>query len=478
MPSILHVKLNSKQKEAMQILFDDSTEVLLYGGAAAGGKSFTAMIWLFFLCYNYANIKCFVARRRKNSLIDSSLPTFKKVVRHLGDSEAMWKFNKADGVITHVRNGSTISFLATEYDPGDPLFSRFGSKEFTVGVLEEAQETSRLAFNVLATRVGRHLNKELGIKAKILLTCNPSRNWLYTDFYKPYQNNTLPAGYRVVLATIQDNKDFLTADYLQRMDNIADRQTKERLTLGIWDFEDDPAYLIPARLTTQALETPIETGALRAGIDIALGGLRSDKTVIQVLRGNEILAPNVIQASDFYGDPSEFDNWLASKLAEWITDSNIDPHNVKLDANGVGERIIGLLKTVYKLPVYAFYGANPAIPRPRSRLQFKNLRSQGYWELKEKFRNFHLHLPISYNEDLIEELTAQKYQQIDQKIAMENKDFLKRRIGRSPDYADALMLAAFDLPTREQAAVIIANRRTNAQNKGTRFKSGGLQLRV
>ncbi len=474
----LSIDLNPKQYEAMSYLMDDTTDVILYGGAAAGGKSWLAMLWLFIMCYNYPHTKYFVARKRKNSIYDSSLPTFMKVIRYYGDTEAMWKFNKTDGVLTHVRNGATITFLATEYDPSDPNYDSWGSREYTAGLFEESQQSSRLSYTVLSTRIGRCLNRELGIKAKILLTCNPSRNWLYTDFYKPFMNGTLAPNQKVVLATMQDNKKYLPADYMNRMDSIEDRQTRERLTLGIWDFEDDPSYLIPSRLTTQALDVPAEEGPVKVGIDIALGGLKSDRTVIQPLRGNVIEPAEEILASEYGGDPSQFDFWLAERIATWISAHGIDPANVRIDANGVGERIIGLLKTQYKLSVYAFYGSCPAIPRPRSRMAFKNLRSQGYWELKEKFRLFHLHLPITYNEMLIEELTAQKYQQVDQKIAMEAKEFLKRRIGHSPDFADALMLAAFEPPTRQQSALIIASKRAEAQNRGGRYRHGGLELRT
>lgn len=475
------VQFSNKQKECLSVLSNknQTVDLVLYGGAAAGGKSWVAMFWLFQLCVKYPHTKYFVARKRKNSLFDSSLPTFLKVVRHYGDSDVYWKFNKAEGTITNVRNGANITFIATEYDPSDPCYDSWGSREYTCGVFEECQETSRQAFTVLSTRVGRCLNAEYGLKAKLLLTCNPSRNWLYTDLYRPFVQGQLPENKRVILATMQDNKKYLPADYMQRMESIEDRQTRERLTLGIWDFEDDPAYLIPARLTTQALEVPAEEeGLMTVGIDIALGGLQSDRTVIQCIKGNVILPAEIIPSQSYGGDPSGYDEWLAERLAEWITIHNVNPAQVRIDANGVGERIIGLLKTVYKLNVYSFYGNCPAIQRGRSKLEFKNLRSQGYWELKEKFRLYRLHLDINYDERLIEELTAQKYVMADTKMQMEAKDMLKRRIGRSPDLADALMLASFELPTKQQAALLIASKRATIKDRNGRYHPGGRELRI
>lgn len=475
------IELNPRQLLAWYYLThpdNDKIETILYGGAAGGGKSFLACLALWTWAYNYPATRYFIARKRKNSTYDSSLPTFYNVCRCLGDPVEFWKFNKADGVLTNLRNGSTISFLATEYDPADPLGDRFGSREYTCGLFEECQETSRQIFTVLSTRIGRCQNKKYGLPAKILLTCNPARNWIYSDLYKPWYNKTLDKTKKVVLATMQDNAKNLPKEYIDRMNRIEDRAARERLTLGIWDFEDDPAYLIPARLTTKALETPIEDGPISVGIDVALGGLQSDRTVIQVVKGNSVENPIIIPSRDYDGPPSGYDEWLAERLYTWITSEGIPPESVKIDSNGVGERIVALLKKVYKLNVYAFYGNCPAIPRGRSQLEFKNLRSQGYWEMKERFRLFKLHFPPDYDEQLVEELTGQKYVQDGAKIAMEAKEIVKRRLGRSPDLADSLMLALFEPPTRQQAAMIIAAKRTAAQNTGKRFKHGGLELRI
>lgn len=475
------VRLNRRQLLAWYYLMHpdkDSVETILYGGAAGGGKSFLSCLALWFWAYKYPATRYFIARKRKNSIYDSSLPTFYNVCRCLGDPIDFWKFNKADGVLTNVRNNSTISFLATEYDPSDPLGDRFGSREYTCGLFEEAQETSRQIYTVLCTRVGRCLNTVYNIPAKILITCNPSRNWIYTDLYKPYITGKLDEKKKVILATMQDNASHLSAAYVERMNRIEDRAARERLTLGIWDFEDDPSYLIPARLTSKALEVPPEEGELRVGIDIALGGLQSDRTVIQVIKGNIIEKPFIIPARDYCGEPSGYDDWLAERLYDWILSRGVEPEKVRIDANGVGERIIGLLKKVYKLNVYAFYGNCPPIPRGRSQLQFKNLRTQGYWELKEKFRLFHLHFPIDYEEGQVEELTAQKYVQSDGKITLEAKELIKRRIGHSPDLADALMLASFELPTKAQAQLLIASKRAAIQDRGGRFRHGGCELRI
>ena len=51
-------------------------------------------------------------------------------------------------------------------------------------VFEEGGEIDFRAYDVLKTRIGRHLNKELGIRPTMVLTANPKKNWLYNMFYR------------------------------------------------------------------------------------------------------------------------------------------------------------------------------------------------------------------------------------------------------------------------------------------------------
>ena len=452
------IPLNPKQFEALKALLTDKTiDFLLYGGAAAGGKSHLGALWFFYLCINYPDIHVFLARRHKSDLLGTSIASFFHVVTLYGDNKKLWQFNKKDGVIVNARNGATIHLLATEYEPSDPHFDRFGSTQFTAGWLEEAQETPRDAFTVLSTRVGRCLNTEYDLKDIILLTCNPSRNWLYTQFYKPYVSGHLPPQKKIIFASMNDNKDYLPKNYLEKMNRIEDVQQRQRLTEGIWDYDDDPQFIIPSKFLYNSLDVSEESGPLTVGIDVAMNGYQSDKTIIQRVQGNLVLEPFEITGETFDGDPATFDSWLSMELAAFIERNKIDPHNVRIDACGVGERVYNLLRTEYKLPVYGFRGGLPPLKRPFVKTNYHNLRTQSYWELREMLRLQKLKFPQDYSEMLWEELTNMKYKETDNKIMLEDKTYIRRRIGRSPDYADALAMAVFKLPTQSEAKAAIAS---------------------
>lgn len=79
--------------------------------------------------------------------------------------------------------------------------------------------------------------------------------------------------------------------------------------------------------------------------------------------------------------------------------------------------------------------------------RYKNIRSQMWWEFREKVRSGRACLPWPLPKRLFEDLTAPHYEITgDKVIEVESKDDIKLRIGRSTDDGDAVVMAAFDMP--------------------------------
>ena len=445
--------LSPRQVQALQLLSLDSTDELLYGGAAGGGKTWLGCFWIWYLCRKYPRTRYVVARRHLKDIINSTLPSFFKVVtvaEGAGQAdykpERYWLYNSRKETITHARNGSQIVLVDTEYKPTDPLFDRYGGGEYTAGWCEEVQETSRKAYSALRTRIGRHLNAELGIHPIMLSTCNPAKSWIYTDFYRPWREGKLPPGRLFLPATIDDNP-YLTEEYRAILQNIGDPAMRARLLSGSWEYEDDEGQLIPARLLVNALQAPATPGPVRLGIDVALGGPRADSTTIATVRGNALESIEQINASDYMGDPAGFDLWLTDLLAERIREAGaLEPNAVRMDYSGIGANLWHLLRANHGLAVYPWKGQQPPIQRAGRPIKYANLRSQAWWELKEKCRLKAWKMPAIYDEELWQELTAVRYSTRADTIALEDKHYIRHRLGRSPDKADALVMALFELP--------------------------------
>ena len=163
----------------------------LYGGAAGGAKSWTGAVWLLFMCLCYPGSKWFIGRAELKRITQSTLITFYKVCNQYGVDDTLYKYNGQYNYIEFF-NGSRIDLLDLQYKPGDPLYERYGSIEYTGGWIEEGGEVNFGAYDTLKTRIGRHLNNELGLRRKLFITCNPKKNWMYDTFYKPDKKGNCP----------------------------------------------------------------------------------------------------------------------------------------------------------------------------------------------------------------------------------------------------------------------------------------------
>ena len=116
------------------------------------------------------------------------------------------------------------------------------SVEFTGGWIEEGGEVNFGAYDTLKTRIGRHLNVELGIRRKLFITCNPKKNWMYDTFYKPSVTGVL-SDYMYYLACLVQENPFIDPDYIEGLKTTKDKVKFERLFKGNWEYDDNPNAL-------------------------------------------------------------------------------------------------------------------------------------------------------------------------------------------------------------------------------------------
>lgn len=117
----------------------------------------------------------------------------------------------------------------------------------TGAFIDEAQEISDKAINVLKGRFS-NLSGEMKIGGgqkrywktipKVLYTCNPAKNWIYTDYYKPYKKGNLMKSKRFIPSLVTDNP-HIEPEYIAQL-KTADKITRERLLYGNFDYDDTP----------------------------------------------------------------------------------------------------------------------------------------------------------------------------------------------------------------------------------------------
>lgn len=429
-----------KQLAALEILTDAQTQEVLFGGAAGGGKSWLGCEWLLWNCLAYPGTRWFIGRHHLKQVRESTIVTFRKVCKKHGIPQSWWKYNEPSVHITF-ENGSEMLSLEMMHKPGDPKFDGFGSTEYTGGWIEEGGGVAATAWEIAGTRIGRHMNDQYGVSGKMLITGNPSRNWMYREFFKKWKDGQLPPTKRFIQSFAAENSKR-ESGYLERLEGLTG-QTRQRLLLGNWDYENDPMQLVEADAILDLFENShVSPDPARKHMvaDIALHG--SDLYRVAVFYG-DVLMEHISMAKS--GGKQVLD-----KINELRTRHGIRGSQVIYDADGVGGFIGG--SGGFISGAIPFHGnAQPIkINRDKNRT-FANLKAQCGFLLADGLNEGRYWAKgvtgVSDVEMLSEELAHLKRAETgDLPLKLKPKNETKQDLGRSPDFSDLwLMKKGYDL---------------------------------
>lgn len=418
------MKLTEKQYKGWRFLQDVSLDImyLLYGGAAGGGKSWLGCYWLLYMCSHFPGVRYFIGRNNLKDSRQSVVVTFDKVANSEGYTA--YRINE-EGIVFN--NGSRIVLLDLSYYPiKDPMFQRLGSKEFTGGFIEEGGEVHPLAFEVLKSRIGRHLNDVYGIPPKIFISCNPQKNWLYTKFYKPWRSKTLSLPYAFIPADNNDNP-FLTKEYLAALNSIEDKVTRQRLLYGIWEYDNDPSQLCDYDAITDIFTNDfVKEGDPAMSGDIALKG--RDYYILGYWKG---LVCRIVSDIPFIKA-----NKLEQDIRQKMLTYNVPRSMIVVDSDGNGSYLADYIPGIKE-----FHGGGTAYDSTK----YANLKAECAFKLAYFINKRMMHVVCSEDEQarLSEELEVLRQDNIDKdtsKLSIISKEEQKRLLGRSPDILDMLIM--------------------------------------
>ena len=417
--------LTVKQKEAYRLLKDKGTIEILYGGAAGGGKSALLVIWLIFSCLMFPGTRWLLGRSKLKTLKETTLNTFFDIAGALGYTDH-YNYNQQSGIIKW-SNGSQIILKDLFSYPSDPNFESLGSLEITGAAIDECSEVSHKAVEIVRSRI-RYKLDDFDLTPKILMTTNPKKNWVYTVFYKPWKNKKLPKFRAFVRALVTDNP-FLPESYIESLRNLSDLVTKERLLHGNFEYDDDPAKLMEydAIMDIFNNEHVGMVGNMYMTVDVATRG--SDVFRISIWKGLTIIEDVEIPKSN---GPEVVAAIRKAKIAHKVPNSFI-----VFDADGVGSMVDGF-----------FPGARMFIngAKPIGKEKYENRKTQCYFRLAEYVNDRKIWIKKKKTEDqkdfIAEELGQIKRRDVDDdlKLKLVKKEDIKTNIGRSPDYADTMMM--------------------------------------
>ena len=420
---------NEKQKDCARAWTNPAITDIVYGGSKGSAKSFTGCSLIFGDAFIYPKTHFFIARKKLNDLRKYTMPSIDEVFNIWGLREDKhYKFNHQDSYYK-LYNGSKVFLIEAKYQPSDPKYDRFGSMQMTRGWIEEAGEFEEEAKTSLQASIGRWKNNVYNLAPKLLQTCNPSKNYLYKQYYLKNKVNQLEPHKKFIQALPTDNKMILSG-YLEYLNQTLSHNQKQRLLYGNWEYDDSPDALINYEsIINLFTNNHVPEGTKYITADIARLG--SDKAVIMAWSGLRIIELVEFEKSRLTDIQYSIN---AMKVRHSVPNSNIIA-----DEDGIGGGVVDNLR------IKGFVNNASALNKEN----YSNLKSQCYFYLAKAINDskifINAELSTGQSEQIIEDLeqVKQYLSDTDGKLRIIPKQSVKELIGRSPDYSDAMMMRMY-----------------------------------
>jgi hypothetical protein len=441
----------------VQAYLSDAFETL-YGGAAGGGKSDLGLGLA-----RTMHGRSLLLRRTfpdlERSLISRSLEFFGSPKLY-NSSKHFWNVEDRRIEFGHMER------IGTPQVPGDE--AQYASAPYDFIFWDQLEQFPQYPYLFMFSRARSATRK----RVRILASANPVgegiewimqrwRAWLIDETAKPGELLWYKMGpnNEDILTTSDDpdalsrtfipaglaDNPYLGDDYRRQLANLPE-PIRSALLYGNWKamVTDDAYQVIPRAWVKAAMArwTPEPPDSekdkpLVVGCDVARGG--EDQTVNAPRRGTWY---DKLQKHPGRTTP-DGDSVVALLRVLQAKSINIDVIGVGASAYDIGRYDRGEVKALPILPVNF---ANKTNATDRSgRLRFVNKRAEVYWKFREKLdpangENY----ALPPDPELEADLCAPRWSMQTNGIKIEAKEDIKKRIGRSPDCGDAVVLADAD----------------------------------
>ena len=447
---------------------ESQADILFYGGAAGGGKTD-----LLLGAARYHHKRAIIFRRVSPSLsalIDRSREIYtadgKATMDNFTVQPPRWKFD----------DGASIRFGSVQYEKDVTDYQ--GNPHDCYG-FDEITEFSEAQFRFL---IGWNRTTIPGQRCRVICTGNPPTSsdgawvikffapWLDDTHPNPAQPGELrwfttingkdvecpgpepvevdgewiqPKSRTFIPARVQDNPKLMASGYIAQLQALPEPLRSKMLYGDFKAGAEDNAYqVIPTAWVDAAMdrwskrEEP-STPADALGVDVARGG--KDATCFATRKGNwfgRVVSVPGVQTPD---------GQSVAALAVLHAKNNC---MVTVDIVGVGSSAFDFLSSSGNIRVRPFNGAEKAIGSDKSgQLEFVNRRAEAYWKMREMLdpsSGMDVCLPV--DPELKADLCAPLWKMTARGVQIESKEDLAKRIGRSPDKGDAVIMAALMVP--------------------------------
>lgn len=432
-----------KQSQFIEDVLSQDYLYMAMGGGIRGTKTWTVLATFILLCRLYPRSRWAIVRKDLPTLRRNTIPSMDKLRDRcsgfVGElNQTTWTYK--------CTNGSAIILFPESFE-SDPDLDRWKGLEVNGFALEEANELTEQSANKAIERAGSWIIPPTMTDPEpkqpppyVFYTFNPCVNWPRAWFWEPHSTGTLKAPYYFLPATAADNP-YIPDAVREAWKNLP-KAEYDRFVAGEWNFADDPDQLIKAEWIWRARNLEPIDGPNRVACDVARFG--DDETTICKTKGNSLVS---IKA--YHKIPTDITAeyvMLACREEDFYVDDK--DGNLRIDTVGVGGGVAD--NCVAKgFEVTEVIAGGEVWAREESFYKFKNVRSQMWWEAREKLRLGLAPLPMELPVRLVADLTSVKYRiHADRTVEIDPKEKTKSLTGRSPDWGDSYVMALLDPPVK------------------------------
>lgn len=439
--------MTNKQIRALELINDDTTTNIGYGGSARSGKTLIESVAIIFDCWAYNGIAWGLARKELTTLTKTVLVTLYSQFDFYGLLDRVDYVHNNKYNFIEFTNGSVIWLIDTKTKPTDPLNTRFGGLELTRCAIDESNETNISVITKLFERTGWKHNDKYGLKRKVFECFNPEKNHVFRRFYTPWRKKKELEHIKFIQALPTDNPNPAVKEWIKDMMVTADNITIERQIKGNFEYDDNPYTLCDHDTILYLFENDhinkdengnkIQNLTKYITADIARFG--SDRAVIGVWEGwdlIEVVTFDISKTTD-----------IQAAIEVLRAKHQIPKHRAVADEDGVGGGVVdncGIKGFVNNAKPFKEIVSEGKREVP----QYPNLQTQCLFYLAKKANDNALHISADLSptdkEMIIEEFgTIEQDPSKNGKLYLTNKDTVKEKIGRSPDWRDMFLMRSF-----------------------------------
>jgi hypothetical protein len=264
-----------------------------------------------------------MGRSKLDSLKKTTLNTFFEVCETWGIIAGKhYNFNAGSNIITFY-NKSEIILKDLFLYPSDRNFDNLGSLEITGAFIDEANQITEKAKNIVASRM-RYKLDDYNIIPKMLMTCNPAKNWVYTQYYRPSKEGKQKPHRKFIQSLVDDNQ-YISKYYKTQLQTL-DELSKQRLLFGNWEYDATKDSLIDYNAIVSLFSQKGIHGQKYISCDVARFG--SDRTVIMVWEGLHLIKIVTLLKSAV--------NDVVDEVKKMQQEFQVPLRNIIIDEDGVG----------------------------------------------------------------------------------------------------------------------------------------------